>query len=764
MKRSKINIIVENITLNSIHNPETPLFNHESCSIKVSLPSGYEKTFRKAVRWDFGDGTIIEAANAIHYYKNPGKYTIKCALYSIDRTINENIVVPVSLCVKETIPTELSFLNINSWKSEQFISKNCNLGKLQITIGNNVISEPKVSAIRRWPNGKNEYSYFDINKNIYYHFEKYYSFLEENISYSIDENYSQSILQPVNEYSPSYMPIYGKFIKNGEQLKLEAYIIASEYNDIYNNIDFRPYDPASMDGSRINTFKIIRKNSVKELPQDCTLIGKIAILDIWYKNDNISENSLIFEIDKDSLKFKDELIASESYLNIPPIGVTFKTVEPDTYVKGLTSNGIFSNMVLVDNNIFIGKHLKHNFYQNYTIEGYLSNFVKNDNLNNKESYNLLKSDSIKIISDDSQLSGEGCKIVSISNNIPLYLKCFNFTPINDYFTLSINDDVFYKHEKIVNMELLTLPSEKLISQEIDTLLDVYMQHPMYENAYNLKEFLYNIFSNKKILTYITSKGQNFFNDNTNYLTCYLDKFLSILDMLNESVKRYDINSFDKINDLREMTRIMTMNYTTLFGNILTNDYDIKITHASTGINVGDKLDISDTIYCDFEYNIIGIRRGANVYPLKLKTPYIIVKDDFTFKTCLNNFVKAETYTIELFEDQNEEWKNNNTDFINQVKYSYKFNDYSYKWGWGLNLPDETNNINNKEDIIDSYYSFYLFNPIIKTSRSYNFIEESTIPKSKEDPDKQITVKEWEEDFGFTYDCLMKILTYNLMLR
>ena len=80
----------------------------------------------------------------------------------------------------------------------------------------------------------------------------------------------------------------------------------------------------------------------------------------------------------------------------------------------------------------------------------------------------------------------------------------------------------------------------------------------------------------------------------------------------------------------------------------------------------------------------------------------------------------------------------------------------------MNLPDEIDNKANKADFIDAYYSFYIFNPIHSKTRKYNFIEETTIPKGNDD--NQISVEQWNDDYGFVYDCLMKILTYNLNLR
>ena len=284
---------------------------------------------------------------------------------------------------------------------------------------------------------------------------------------------------------------------------------------------------------------------------------------------------------------------------------------------------------------------------------------------------------------------------------------------------------------------------------------------MYDNAVNLKTMLKNIFENRNMLSYITSKGINFIDDHVNHKSCYIKELLSLFELLDEPLKQYDISAFEKINELKELTRIMSMNYSQLFGTEIKNEFDIQITPSSKGKNVADQLEYNDSIICDKDYNIIGFRRGSKINKLLKPTQYIVVKDDFTFRTYLVNLYGVSTYEIEDFNDQSEEWKIKNSDLINDSKYVYKLSDYNYKWGWGLNLPEEVVNRQDRDYLIDGYYSFYLFNPEIKSERKYNFLDEKTIPLTD---GKQISVEKWEEDFGFLYDCLVKVLTDNLNLK
>ena len=751
------NIAVTNlITLTSLREGEN-LYAHDSCKIKVSIAannsSNYSKSYRKIIRWDLGDGTIIRDVSAIHSYKYPGKYTISCTFYDIAGTPIENTVT-VNVVVKEPIPTQLEFLNPNSWKKNYPISKNNKLGTLFVTVSDLISSEPEISVIRRWSKQKDEDSYFDIKDEHYYHLKKYYTFLEKQHTNAIDSSFNQSLLQPSESLKVSYIPIYGKYIKNGTSISLKSYYISRNTDDLLNE-----------------RFNATRLNSIKNLPEDATLLGKVGYADIWYKNDNKSSNDLIFEFKNGTLKFKDEPVSTENYLNIPPLGITINTVSSsNNIIEALTSNGIFNTEYCdaLSNSINLETHLKHNLYFKYTVEAYQSKFILNDSINNEVSYSLLKDENLTLNDLSQSDINTGCKVEMVRSSN--YYKIYNITPTTvGPIKLVYNNKAYYTANSITDLNSLVLPSEKKSNINIDELLDVYMDHPMYENATNLKTLFKDIFKNKDILSYITSKGVNIIDDSVNYKTCHLDKLLSILEMMDEKVKHYDIDSFDRINDLKEMIRIMTMNYSELFGNVLENEYDIHITHSTKGKNVSDKLEPDDVVLVNEVREIIGIRRGNKIYPLITKTPYLIVKDDFTLETTLVNFAGIEPLGIEDCSDQDIAWIKKHPEFIGNV-YSYKLEDYDETWGWVLNLPGEYKDKTRKTLIIDTYYSFYLFNPISSNIRKYNFLDESTIPvynitdENGNNIKRDISVEEWNALYGFTYDCLMKILTATLMLR
>jgi hypothetical protein len=782
--------LIEGATSTLLVGANGVIFAHESYKIKVELHSSYKNTYKNNIRWDFGDGTVVVGPTATHYYKTPGKYNISCTLYKLNDTPVENAETH-PIIVKEIIPSELKFLGIDkSWQDTISCCKNNNLGKIQVTISNNISSEPRISAIRRWKNGDTkEPSYFDISSNIYYHRDKYYTFLEKQEVRSIgsiDSNFIQSFLRPVTSYKPEYIEIYGYFSCKPEP-NLNAYIIGN--TDIDEELKLDMINPKGYNGALTanrTPINIIHIKDKKDMPAQATLIGKVAIIDIWYKNDFVGErNDLIFEFDKDTFKFKNEPASSEFYLNIPPLGKTVHIGlenKESNLIQALTSNGLFNSEYIFNSDkrfsivsepaLKIENHLIYNLYLDYEIEVYNSYFILNDSLENGDkTYNLYKqSRPLYELKTDTP---DNLKLIEVYDDSYPYIDLYRIKPISErgfrlQYKTNDNETInFLSCNKITSLEKLVLPSEKQSGVDGRKVLETYMQHPMYDDTPNLKIFLDDIFNRNNMLSYITTKGLNILNDNVNYKTCYLNKFLSILEMMDEPATYFDMSSFDKINDLKELVRILTMNYSDLFGNVLSNEFDIRIGYTYKGYNVGEQLEPNDVYLCEIindedgssrAGDIVAIRRGKKILPLSTKTPYLVLKDDFSFETSLVGFVGVTPSSIETFEDQTEEWKAKHewTEL-----YAFDLNDYNKSWGWVLNLPEEFTTKDNKPLFIDAYYSLYLFNPNTPQIRKYNFLSENTIPKVD---GKQISVEDWNDDYGFAYDCLMKILTYNLNLR
>ena len=121
----------------------TPLFCHETYKLKTTFNRNldskfalmeikddvvndgkyYQKKFRRMVLWDFGDGYKEEGYSVEHHYAKPGRYTITCTFYDINRCAWKNSY-HVVVNVKEVIPTELRFI-------KQFCKKEIKCSKIE---------------------------------------------------------------------------------------------------------------------------------------------------------------------------------------------------------------------------------------------------------------------------------------------------------------------------------------------------------------------------------------------------------------------------------------------------------------------------------------------------------------------------------------------------------------------------------------------------------------------------------------------------------
>lgn len=783
-------ISIKDIVLDKLISGDAYLFNHYSHQIEVSLAanplidetSKKPITIRSTVRWDFGDGFVTEGVTAVHSYTKPGKYEIKCTLYDLKGSNYDKEAGSRTVYVKEIVPTEISFINPENWKNKKsFICKNNKLGSLGISLSYDILSSPKITPIRSWDNGKDEVHYKDCKKNRNYHLSKYYTFLEEDESYSIDREVSTTILRPTESYTPHYFNIYGKVIKKEENgtVCVDAYI--SNEALVYN--DFKWFKPYSFSDTLIKNddFEIKVISDLATLPAGYDIIGQLGIVNIWYRNDYYKENAtnrLLFEIDKSTI----ETLSSQDFLtessNIPPLGISTILHKPDlsdaNIRRGLTSTGLWrsNNMKHHNNkniNFSIEEYVYNNFYKDYTISAYYSYFIKNDkiNIDDEPTYNILKS-----------LNAEEFNSLTLySSNV--YNKCiieektkgesykiYDITPLADNFELIAgNKDVLYKHFELIDMSSLILPQEKFKDINVGELIDTYTPHTLFDEATNLKIMLKSILENKNILSRIVTKGDSLLDDNVNFKTCYVDKLISFLKMINEQIDKFNIDSFTKINEIRDLMRIFSMNYSHLFGNIFKIADDIKIKNGFAGKNVGDVLNHDDIIYCDKNYNLIAIKQNGKISKIieSARTPYIIVLDNFSNETTLHSFHGISSYEYCDFSEETEEWAKNNQDIIKEAAYCYTIDAYEPSWGWSLNLPEDVNAMTEKSKVINNFYSFYLYNPSNEYERKYNFVDEKTIPMSKND-DTQISKEEWEEDYGFMHHCLMKVLTDKLLIK
>lgn len=732
-----------------------PLYNCSQSKIKVYFKtSSYAKKFRKAVRWDFGDDTIIEGSSAEHYYKMSGKYTITCTFYDLDRKPIENNF-SVDIIVKEIIPLKLE-IKQDTLNSNLSCSKISKLLSIESSFGADISTSPPI-VIKRISNTE-EKSYFDIKKDNFYHLKKYYTFLKENINYGYKKDFNESMitLTPNNFFVPKYTPIYAKFINDNDQVDIKLYAL-KESEHVKVPTTYKIYNPNALvnvnykesDGDYYKIVEINHVGFLSDLPNGAEHCGWIGVENVWYKDDYIGEKELYFSHDTSYIKFynnRNNIV----YANIPPIGVKINvnSAEENT-VYALSYNGLLTDVEIKENELSIEEHLLHNFYTDYKVEAYLGKFIKNDLLGDKVTWSLVKDDNLSLL----PLNGVGCSVEEDENDKSMYYKHYYITPHAAGFTLNVGD-LTHKNTKLLSLSSIRIPQKKYEIISFDKMLEAYMPHPMFDDKDLIKSFFKQIFKTDYLFDTINNKGFDFFDDLVNHKTCYINNLQSILEMFDKPEYTYNISSFDKINELKELCRILSMQFSELMGQFEIKEENIKVSGDYKGSCVGDRILPSDIIVCNSEYKIVGIIRNDKFTPTLIQTSNVILVDDFTKESRLVSFEGIQSH---IRYDKEDEIK------YYYPKYYYCLNDYDYKWGWNLRL--NTENRINMGSVIDSSYSIYLYRPEgVVYDRIYNYLDKDTIPYSETTSQTYITYDEWNKDFGFTYDCLMKILLYKLGLN
>lgn len=338
----------------------------------------------------------------------------------------------------------------------------------------------------------------------------------------------------------------------------------------------------------------------------------------------------------------------------------------------------------------------------------------------------------------------------------------------------------------LNTNQVVIPKELQYKQNIERLLDVYMGHPMFAQTQNIRD-MFKAFLSNNLLDSIMTRSKNFLDDTANIRSCYLSNLISTLKMMGEDVTQYEKSAFEGVNDLKNFVRLLSMNHGDLVGHVIYQDVDISISNDMKGKNVGVEIQVGDTLYLNNNQNsdhigkIIGLQRKNNENKSKL----LIEDNDLTkdgLELIVHDKYTHETKVVSLMQMQKNRLKSKQA-----ILSDIRIQDYQNNWDWNLLLPDRFNNARKKQkeyaekkllvdiysptrrkffqeeesrmkqicsDMINGYYSFYIFDPRRETKRVGNFIDDSYITDRIQD------LKSWEEVWGITHQVLMKILFEN----
>lgn len=747
-------------------------YEKDSEEAKIFEGQSYQRLYRKNVRWDFGDGTEIDGYSATHTYKTPGKYTITCTFFDINRKglING---FSIDVIVKQVIPTALKFDPEGIEKETIHCSAIEQIARVETLLSNNVQNDVSLIAKRIYQKGEKEDTHWDDVKDLPYpHLRKYYAFIErQKVYYYNTMRLYKEEFYPVEKYTPEYETIYGNFEIEEDIIVFKPYRV-QPYKHVEPMADLEMIDPNCniLEKEEYATYPVRDVSTIEELPEGYLQVGKRGFVDIFYRSDFISDNHTIsIYYDLDEINLHNSIKSSTNFLNIPPlgfrIGIIKNEMEDIDFI--VTLNGFTSTpfndvdklveLSLIKNYDFpsiivpVVRNRDRHFIHEVTEEAILqeNNLLTYDEYNTRSwmtqryyipkefDFNTVIMDLLYGENNDSELT------IDEYEDIP-YLKALLFKLKNTLnATLKVGNANILFDYPLYDLDKVVIPKEKYYKQDINKLIKVYTPHTMFDDANNLRGMLGNLFKTNDFLNYVVTKGVNFFDDQVNVKTNYVEKLLQTLTMMGQDVSEYSTTNFEGVNELRDLSRILSINHSELVGNDIDEAYDIKITGSSKGKHVGERILITDKLYVLMDNLYVGdkrfykgkitaIERDGKI--LKTVEPVaLIASDDYSKESRILSFSDIEPSEI-----------TENGEGIYYIK------DYVEDWGWNLLLPEKYKP-EDKAKIIDSYYSFYLLVPPQQKVRIGNFVDETTITEEITDPEK------WVEEDGITFRMVQKVI-------
>lgn len=723
----------------------------------------YTKKYRKSVLWDFGDGTQIEAPSATHFYTKPGKYRITCTFFDIDRRgyLNDYELFVV---VKDVVPTEMQIKDFEAETKTFNVCKIVKLDTVIATLSNSCATELDLYPARVWSNKAQEQSqvnYADLNsKDTFKHLKKYQTFIENKRV--LDRNDRVRLYDfpvPVKKYKPDYVQYYGSFeVDDEKNISFKFFFVnplknaESKWKSVsYVNPDYAFLNPSDDEKERIVT-EATQLYSLSQLEDRYNNeVAKIAFVDVYLKCDYVDDFKVSYQFDLESAQMESELTSSKNYINYPALvtSYAFESNDPDN-VKWILTTDTFVREVEEDEHI--DKYVHKGIVKDRERVLYAVPTIQNATLESiTESGEVLTSQDVEERVFDyyipKDLSFSNCSLSSNSDLETRSVLIDGFNSVNDcavkafsikqtsedalYSFFANNNEVFSEQVTCVDADSLSVPRVKHSSQDFDNVINVYTPHKLFDKSDNLKSALKAILSDSGAIDYMTSYSENFVDNFQNHKTCFLRSLISMLQSMGEDIELFERSNFEGVNELRDFVRLLSINHTQLVGHEVKQDLDIHVNNDERGSNVGIQFFADDDITIDSDGKITKV----SSYSVKedAQSDQIIIYDKYTKETWLGNFMREKP-----------------TSGTKQIKIA----DYSKSWLWNLLLPKRFKTVSTSSDkaqIIDSYYEFYLLVPQKDVRRAGNFIDEKDINEWVDDNES------WNDLWGKTYDCLLKIL-------
>lgn len=699
-------ISLKNNFADKIYEAGDVLYNIDFCTITAFTQnrSDFFLTYDRNILWDFGDGTTVLGKTATHFYKNPGRYVVKCTFFNKNGQAvdgDESITVVVS----EILGTIFEKLGDKTEEKTVYAGQKCKIGDFLCIAGKDV--ENNVTIKCRAANTVSP-GIDDLDrKDQFLHLLQFHTFIDSNGNYT-------------SEITPDYQ---------------ELYCHVEIDDDGKNKIKYQILDPsAKIDCEQVKSSTILAGRDIESVLEQRYLadgsyyIGKIAVESISYVDDTPGNSTggnkeqLSFIYSSNSLKEeptmlpKDRINMVASSEKITVLPNTDRTDYDDIYLfvstNGLTSSkdgklfdtssGVVLNQTMKDNVYSIEKTAKFIGYKNpFTIRlasvssenNEIQYFIKDINfsririsifdqdssIGTYEAFNTYPgSNIIDVIPFKERLNlDEQSAVISVILDNGLSKSCL------------VNFGEFISFDEMSNPESAVYLDPKQNYRDIsaETVLKVYETHPAVQNKENLDTYMLSVLKGENLLETAINKGYNFTDDIANIDTCYIRNLTSICSMLDIDISMYNNENFSRPLNMAEILKLVSIRHSTLVGTkIKTSDEFITIDNMPAK-NLGDEYRLSEKIY---------VYKGEDGL---FTWPTIVVYDKFDGRYFTVNSAQIETSndfpltayktTGEIIENYNKE---TDIDPSTVEKYSFKLEDYMDSWGWALLLGDYANKL------------------------------------------------------------------------
>lgn len=458
--------------------------------------------------------------------------------------------------------------------------------------------------------------------------------------------------------------------------------------------------------------------SFDDMPKEYHYLGMRTFVDVYYQTDYIEENSSVsYQYDLESAQVFNELKSSTNYINMLPKTQNLSVKPNDaSKVKYAFSN----DTILREVENSADMYFTHSFVKGLKQRVFLVPFIEYD----KTDFGTKEVSPFYYIPKDIDISSYDINVAASKSEpseyeTPRWLRTVDVTYYDavQFLVKNENETVAYiETQPTIDLENIIIPERNLHDENIPRMIDALTPNYAFNDAKNVKELLIGIFSQNNWLNKTITKMDNFYDDNNNPDRCYIPQLVSFLRSLNEKTDEFQ-NDFGNVNEVNELTRIISLQHTDLVGHENLSPMDISYDGEVKGTNVSDELRIDDVIYVNKSGFIVKVKRKVyddshenwEYREYETKPSNLIIWDCYTKTSKMVSFFDVPQLLLTDEEDL----------------HPFCLNDYTDKWGWCLSLPERFFKTplleKGRANIITGYYRFFLLNPSVAKTREGNYV-------------------------------------------